>query len=120
MEKPMTEIFSRNLRNALYMSGMTQTELAKKTGTTETSVSKWINGGAVPRPKMVDKICTVLRCQRTDLMVDHEKTVLIAPEDILAEEMHKRPQLYPLFNAILKMKSTDVELMFALAERLLK
>jgi len=35
MEKPMTEIFSHNLRNALYMKGMTQAELAKAVKTTE-------------------------------------------------------------------------------------
>lgn len=120
MEKPMTEIFSRNLRNALYMAGMTQSELAKKVNTTETSVSKWINGIAVPRPKTVDAICTALRCKRSDLMIDHDKPVIFAPVDVLANELSQRPELYDLFNASLKLSSSDIELLTALAQRILK
>ena len=120
MEKPMTEIFSNNLRNALYMKGMTQSELAKAVKTTETSVSKWINGAAVPRPKMVDEICRALRVTRADLMIDREKTALIAPADVLADEMESRPELYNLFGLILKMSSDDIELMLKFAERLSK
>ena len=60
MTKPMTEIFSGNLRTALYMAGKTQAELAKAIGVTDVSVSKWMNGVTVPRPKMVDKICQCL------------------------------------------------------------
>ena len=120
MEKPMTEIFSHNLRNALYMKGMTQAELAKAVKTTEVSVSKWINGAVVPRPKMVDEICRVLKVTRADLMIDREKTALIAPVDVLADEMRQRPELYNLFSSILSMNSNDVELMSRLAERLSK
>ena len=120
MEKPMTEIFSHNLRNALYMKGMTQAELAKAVKTTETSVSKWINGAVVPRPKMVDEICRVLKVTRADLMIDREKTALIAPADVLADEMRQRPELYNLFSSILSMNSNDIELMSKLAERLSK
>ena len=120
MEKPMTEIFSHNLRNALYMKGMTQAELAKAVKTTEVSVSKWINGAVVPRPKMVDEICRVLRVTRADLMIDREKAALIAPADVLADEMRQRPELYNLFSSILSMNSNDVELMSRLAGRLSK
>ena len=120
MEKPMTEIFSHNLRNCLYMTGMTQSDLARKLKTTETSVSKWINGIAVPRPKMVDEICKVLRCTRADLMVDHERKVILAPADILADEIRSRTELYDLFSSALKLKSQDVELLKTIAERLLK
>jgi len=114
----MNEIFSRNLRNALYLAGMTQAELARAVATSETSVSNWINGNVVPRPKMVDKICTALRCKRDDLMVDKTQKILIAPEDILAEEMQNRPDLYRLFSIVMQMPSKDVELMLKLAERL--
>lgn len=87
MKKNMTEVFSTNLRNALYMAGKTQAELAKAVGVTEVSVSKWINGANAPRPNKVDEICRALRCSREDLMVDHDRQVVLAPEDVLAEEM---------------------------------
>lgn len=120
MKKTMNEIFSDNLRNALYMAGRTQAELAKAIQVSETSVSNWANGVVVPRPKMVDAICAYLQCSREDLMIDHSKTVLLAPEDILADEMKDRPELYGIFNMLLKMRSEDVELMTNIAKRLLK
>ena len=93
MAKTMNEIFSENLRNMLYMKGRTQAELAKGVKVTETSVSKWMNGLTVPRPNMVDSICLYLHCTREDLMIDHTKTVAIAPVDVLAEAMHERREL---------------------------
>lgn len=67
---------------------------------------------------MVDRICEVLKCKREDLMIDHSKSVLLAPEDVLAEEMQKRPELYTIFSAILKMQSSDIELISQIVKRL--
>ena len=120
MARQMNEIFSENLRNALYMKGCTQAELSKAVKVSETSVSNWVNGSVVPRPKMVDAICAYLRCKREDLMVDHSKTVLFAPEEILAEEMRNRPELYGVFNMLLQMTSDDIELVSNLCKRLTK
>lgn len=118
MSKSMNEIFSHNLRNALYMAGKTQVELAKALNVTETSVSYWINGNSVPRPKKIEEICRYLRCRKEDLLIDHSRTVTFAPVDILAEEMTDRPELYSLFNAILKMNSQDIELLSEIVKRL--
>lgn len=41
MSKTMNEIFSTNFRNALYLAGKTQADLARATGVSETSVSNW-------------------------------------------------------------------------------
>lgn len=120
MSKTMNEVFSSNLRNALYMAGKTQAELAKATGVSEVSVSKWVNGIVVPRPAMLDKICACLKCRREDLMVDRSKQVFLAPEDVLADEMRERPELYNVFNALLQMHSSDVELIYDMCKRLLK
>lgn len=118
MKKNLNEVFSTNLRNALYMAGKTQAELAKAVNVTEVSVSKWINGANVPRPKKVDEICKVLRCSREDLMVDHERQVLLAPEDALAEEMKNRHDLYGVFNALMGMNDADLKLVSDIIKRL--
>lgn len=120
MARQMNEIFSENLRNTLYMKGRTQADLAKAVKVSETSVSNWVNGVAVPRPKMVDAICGYLVCKREDLMVDHSKKVLLAPEEILADEMRNRPELYGVFNMLLQMTSDDIELVSNLCKRILK
>lgn len=116
--KTMNEVFSENLRTVLYLTGKTQVELAKGVGVTETSVSHWINGVSVPRPNMVDRICKFLRCRKEDLVLDKTQTAVFAPVDVLAEEMTKHPELYDIFNAILKMKGTDLELLSAIVKRL--
>ena len=118
MKKTMNEIFSYNLRNALYMAGKTQAELAKGVHVTETSVSKWINGSTVPRPNKIEEISRYLRVRKEDLLVDHSKSVMLAPVDILADEMKNRPELYDIFNAILNMNSSDTQLISSLIKRL--
>lgn len=118
MDKSMNEVFSTNLRNALYMAGKTQAELAKAVGVTEVSVSKWINGAAVPRPNKVDDICRALRCSREDLMLDHNRQVMLAPQDVLADEMRLRVDLYGIFNALMRMNDSDLKLISDLIKRL--
>ena len=94
--KTMYEIFSRNLRNMLYAKNKTQAQLAKAVKVTETSVSHWVNGEVVPRPKKVDEICKYLNCTREDLTIDHEQTVEQAPEDVMAEQLRENPKLFKL------------------------
>ena len=118
MNKTMNEIFSHNLRNALYMKGRTQAELAKGVGVTEVSVSKWINGINVPRPKKIEEICQFLRVRKEDLLLDHTQTVMLAPADVLADAMKDRPELYDIFNALLQMNSSDLELISNLIKRI--
>ena len=120
MDKSMTEIFSHNLRDCLYMAGMTQADLARKLKVTETSVSKWVLGQTIPRPNKIDEICRILKCSKNDLMVDREKRAIFAPADILADEMKEHPELYGIFNGILKMQSADIKLIADIVERLNK
>lgn len=118
MRKDINEVFCHNLRDYLYMAGMTQVELAKKVGVTETSVSKWMNGTVIPRPKKVDEICHVLKCSRADLMTDHEQKAVFAPEDILASEMKDRKDLYSTVNALLRMSDKDLKMISDLINRM--
>lgn len=120
MKKTMNEIFSTNLRNALYMAGKNQADLAKAVSVTETSVSHWVNGNVVPRPNKIDQIARALNCTREDLMLDHERTIMLAPEDVLADEMRKRTDLYGLFNLIMRLTDSDIKLISSLVERISK
>lgn len=103
-----SEIFGRNLRNRLDAKNSTQTELAKFLKVTPTAVSRWVNGDAMPRPNMVDRICLYLNCTVEDLMTDHTKVAVLLPEDVLAEEIHDNPRLFQLF--MVAMKANDADL----------
>ena len=90
-------IFSSNLRNKLMARNNTQKELARFLGTSETSVSHWINGTMLPRPATIDRIAQFLCCSSDDLMTDHTKTGELTPADIIAEAINERPLLMTLF-----------------------
>lgn len=57
-----TEIFAENLRNMLIARNKKQADLARFTGATSATVTYWCNGQAMPRAKMIDKICLFLHC----------------------------------------------------------
>lgn len=91
-----TEIFAENLRNMLIARNKKQADLARFTGATSATVTYWCNGQAMPRAKMIDKICLFLHCSVEDLTTDHSKPVEYAPEDIIAEQINENPRLMRL------------------------
>lgn len=109
MLRTSKEIFSENLRNKLYAKNKTQAQLAKFADVSQTSVSHWVNGEIMPRPKMVDKICVFLNCSPDDLMTDHSKPVEYAPEDVIAEQLHERPMLMRLMMYAMKLSDADID-----------
>lgn len=103
-----TEIFAENLRNMLIARNKKQADLARFTGATSATVTYWCNGQAMPRAKMIDKICLFLHCSVEDLTTDHSKPVEYAPEDIIAEQINENPRLMRLM--LHAMKLSDAEL----------
>lgn len=105
--KTTSEIFSENLRRLLEEKKKTQKALAKFVPTTEATVSRWINGVAMPRYNMIDRICAFLMCSPEDLMLDSEKTAVLLPEDVMVDEIKERPILFKLF--LVAMRASDEE-----------
>ena len=106
--KTSREIFSYNLRNKLDAKNKKQSELAKFLGVSAVSVSRWVNGDAMPRADMIDGICRFLLCSQEDLMTDHTKVAVMLPQDIIAEEIQNNPRLMRLMFYF--MKKSDEEL----------
>lgn len=105
--KTSQEIFSLNLTNLLIAKNKTQAQLAKYLDTTPTTVSKWVNGKAMPRAKMLDSICRFLVCTQEDLMTDHSKPVPMLPQDIIAEEIENDPKLMRIMFLCIKMTEEE-------------
>ena len=112
------ELFGYNLRNQLEAKRKTQADLARFLDKTPTSVSRWVNGESLPRPDMLDRICVFLMCSAEDLMTDHTKTVVLAPEDVLAEELHERPRLFRLMFYASKMDDDNLDALIQIAEKM--
>ena len=103
--KSTQQIFSENLRSLLEQKNKTQRDLAKFIPTTEATVSRWINGTVMPRYKMIDRTCQFLMCSPEDLMLDKDKTAVLLPEDVVADELRERPLLFRLM--IVAMRADD-------------
>lgn len=103
------EIFGRNLRNRLDADRKSQNDLARYLGVTPTAVSRWVNGEALPRARMIDRICAYLVCTVEDLMVDHSKVATLLPQDIIAEEIEKNPRLMRLMFYYMKMSDAELD-----------
>lgn len=102
------EIFGRNLRDRLIAKNKSQNDLARYLGVTPTAVSRWVNGEAMPRAKMIDRICAFLVCPVEDLMVDHSRAVVLAPQDVIADEIHANPRLFQLFVSAIGAEDKDI------------
>lgn len=107
--KSSLEIFSHNLRNYLEVKRKTQSDLARHLSVSTVSVSRWANGEAMPRPTMLDRICAFLGCSQEDLLTDHTKTVVMLPQDIIAEEIENNPRLMRLMFYYMKMSDTELD-----------
>ena len=103
------EIFGRNLRNRLILTNKKQVNLAHYLKVTPTTVNRWVKGEAMPRATMVDRICKYLECTTEDLMVDHSKTALLMPQDILAEEIENNPRLMRLMFYYMKLSDDELD-----------
>lgn len=106
--KTTIEIFSANLRRLLEEKKKTQRQLARYIPTTEGTVSRWVNAEAMPRNATMDKVCAFLMCSPEDLMLDNDKTAVLLPEDVIADEIRERPLLFKLF--LVAMRASDKEI----------
>ena len=103
------EIFGRNLRNKLDAKHRNQNDLARYLKVTPTAVSRWVNGEAMPRANMLDRICVYLNCTAEDLMTDHTKVAVMLPQDILAEEIENNPRLMRLMFHFMKLSDAELD-----------
>ena len=112
--KTSTEIFAENLRDLLISKNKTQADLKRDLKVTDATVSRWANGIAMPRSAMLDRICLYLHCTPEDLLTDRNKVVEIAPEDVIAEEIHNNSRLFRLMFYASKLSDEQLDKIIAI------
>ena len=80
------------LRDLRFQAGMTQTELAKKLGTTQRCVSNWENDNVAPSVEMLVKIADYF-CVSTDYLLGRDESYNLNVSDLTAEEIVHIQQL---------------------------
>lgn len=73
----------KRLKVLMFEKGITQAELAKRAGITQGAITNYING-RTPRGKILDKIATVLGCEKGYLLGEVDPAAGIS-----AEELHE-------------------------------
>lgn len=89
----MATIFQKNLINILSERKMTQSELAQKSGITQSSISDYINGKYEPKQDKVDAIASALNVSPSFLVGKAEPSFDYARYGLLPVTKHKIPVL---------------------------
>lgn len=73
-----------NLKAMRKLRGLTQTELAEQVGVTNTTISNYEQAVSRPNIEMIEKLCQVLKCNKTDLIGENDmkRDISIALEAI--------------------------------------
>ena len=72
-QQRLTAVFMPRLREARRMSGLRQKDLANKIGTTESCVSRWMNGKVFPEAVYIPALATALNVS-TDWLLGLDET----------------------------------------------
>lgn len=75
-----SEQFGRILKNLLEKNNMKQCELSQKLNTTDTTISKYINGVQLPRFEMMNDIASLFNVT-IDYLLGTEDNILLAPDE---------------------------------------
>lgn len=89
----MATIFQKNLINILNERKLTQSELAEKSGITQSSISDYINGKYEPKQDKVDAIASALNVSPSFLVGKAEPSFDYTAYGLLPVSKHKIPVL---------------------------
>lgn len=73
--------FGERMKLMLESKGMSQSVLARKSGITEVSISRYIKGDRVPNVKALKRIAEALECSVSDLL-EEEESYEITPKGL--------------------------------------
>ena len=104
------------IRKARENRGLTQAELAEKLGISSKTVSSWEVGRTEPKMGMVERVCAVLNCRKSDLIdeVHYENRSLLSLtedailiETIRALDSDRKKRLMEYANYLLYQQKKD-------------
>ena len=99
-----------------------QSELAEELGISDKTVSSWEINRTEPKMGMIEKICSVLNCKKTDIIGGDENdssSPYYLNDDAreLAQFMFENPEYKVLFDASRKVRKEDIEFVKQMIDR---
>ena len=99
-----------NIRKIRERRGITQTELAIRLGISSRTVSSWEVNRTEPKMGMLEKVCMVLNCRKSDIIEDTEYDISLKNENPALLELAKKVALQKRLMAyITKFQALTVE-----------
>lgn len=100
-----------------------QSELADELGVSDKTVSSWEINRTEPKMGMIEKICSVLNCKKSDIVggdTDDTIPTYYLDDDArdLAQFMFENPEYKVLFDASRKVKKDDIEFVKQMIDRM--
>lgn len=62
------EIFGKNLKRQMRLSGITQADIVRRLGVSKSTVSVWANGANIPRADKMEQLCQMFGIKFSDLL----------------------------------------------------
>lgn len=97
-----------------------QSDLAEKLGISDKTVSSWEINRTEPKMGMIEKICAVLSCKKTDIIGGDEEDdpyYLDKEAREFAQFMFENPEYKVLFDASRKVKKEDIQFVKEMIDR---
>ena len=103
------EIFSKNLRKYIEISGKDRKDIAKELGYSYSTFTDWYNGNVYPRIDRIEKIANYFGVKKSDLIEEHNDDEYYLNDDTkqIAQEIFENKDLKMLFDATRKVSADD-------------
>lgn len=114
------EIFSKNLRKYIEISGKDRKDIAKELGYSYSTFTDWYNGNVYPRIDRIEKIANYFGVKKSDLIEEHNDDEYYLNDDTkqIAQEIFENKDLKMLFDATRKVSADDLKLVYEMVKRM--
>jgi transcriptional regulator with XRE-family HTH domain len=118
------EIFARNLRYYMDLNKKTQKDLIDDLKLTRSALSAWYTGKRLPRPELLDILCSYFKISRSELTEEHterddKKAISIDGAKII-EAYNTKSYLKVLYDEQLSMSPEAAAAMLEVARQMKK
>lgn len=112
-----------NIKKWREYRNLKQSDLANELGVSDKTVSSWEINRTEPKMGMIEKICSVLNCRKTDIVGgddENDSPIYYLNDDArdLAQFMFDNPEYKVLFDASRKVKKEDIEFVKEMIDRI--
>jgi transcriptional regulator with XRE-family HTH domain len=100
--------FSKNLKNLMQKQNLTQQELAEKVGVSQVMITKYLNGGSIPRGETLIAIARVFRVSESKLLTGDVESVTVTVNEPNMQYGDSQKTYYQKTIEVLEQKVVDL------------